>query len=207
MQGVAAGFERAGRRGSQPPVQAQADEQMLRHHVVGKLVDVAHDVQQRQRRRLQPQWRGLARQRAAAAQHGQLGGGGFAHTAGQQAAELPPRALDGARRVSGRLGVGAGPDALAAAAGVTAGELHALRVVDAGAQIGAPVAAARRLHQRHALVDVHAGQGRLCAHQRPALRRVGREGHDQRLEIDQQRIGLRVVRPQWLTVKGCGTGR
>jgi hypothetical protein len=71
-------------------MQAQRQKEVLRHHVVRILVDVAHHLQQRRRLVLKTYGGFFARDRAGAAQHGEFLRRGVARHARQQAAQLPP---------------------------------------------------------------------------------------------------------------------
>ena len=67
-----------------------------------------------------------------------------------------------------------------------------------------PVIGAVARAQRHLVLQLYASQVRLKLHLGQAGGGIGREGHGHALEVQQQRVSGRVVRPQGLAVKAGG---
>ena len=139
---------------------------------------------------------------------GQQGGGHLpvAHRATELAAHAEPQALHGTRRISGRVGIGQGPDFFSALCRVATGKTDARRVTERGLEC-APVVAAGAAEQRHCVLGLHAPQRRVNLHMGHAALRVWGKGHQHRFVIDQQRVRAGVVGAQRLAVKSAGVGR
>ena len=142
--------------------EAERQEQLLRHHVVAELVDVAHQPRPAPARSARSR-RGLWAQRRR----------------GRCRASLPPssrhRPSSSARVVARRIGVRDRPELFAAASG----KLPAKRTRDgslkSACKRAAPVAAGR-VGQAARRIDLHAGERRVRRHARAPARRVGHEG-------------------------------
>ncbi|MDR6213942.1 hypothetical protein QE399_001631 [Paracidovorax wautersii] len=108
-------------------------------------------------------------------------------------------------RIAARIGRRHGPLPLAAGRRVHALEADAGRVAQFGFQGATPIATlGARRRQRHRRLQLHGRQRRLVGHARHAALRLGQEGHGDRLEVEQQRIGRGVVGPQRLAVEQRG---
>ena len=170
---------------------------MLRHHVVAELVDVAHHLGQRRRLHVEA--------RCAGGRHA------VAHHTRQFAAHVAPQGGQQPVVVAAGVGVGHRPGFHTAGGGQAASQAQPRRLAEVGPQLHAPVLA-RPAGQRHRGVHAQAVQRRLAGHRGDAVQRVGREAQQDRLVVQQQRVGAHVVRPQRLAVEvgrvllGCQEG-